>query len=375
MKKLSCAIISMILILGAFFIFGESTDDVDAVGEPEIRIELAQTKQTAYVAPGQDGVVTFTGTVTVQIPWSPNIQYLVVTLEASCLDWPVSVPPSLTFNKAQKQQSFTLSVQVPVGTPVTTSAILFVNGTWQYSPGVTGGECDGATAVIVIKQFYSFTASPKEAVTYVEEDSIGEMAFMVENLGNGDDRIRMEILNSAELQEYGILVIPSKETVKLPYDEIVEAFLIITVDDNAIFDTFQVEVRFTSDMAETLGDIGDVENAYGYLEVVAEGELPEPEEPDKPEEPEEPEEPEQPEDPEEPEEPDESDEPEEDNDQLVEDDDDTEEDGRPSGITTGSEDRGGIGITGILILVGIIILLVVIAGAYIIIRKGKKTGT
>ena len=111
------AIAIVICILLSSIIIAVSDDNgVDGVGEPAIRIELAQTKQTAYAAPGQDGVVTFTGTVTATIPVSPNIQYLIVTLEADAGGWPVSVPPSLTFNRAITQQGFALSVQVPTGT-------------------------------------------------------------------------------------------------------------------------------------------------------------------------------------------------------------------------------------------------------------------
>jgi hypothetical protein len=365
----------------------EVSDDADAVGEPEIRIELSQTKQTAYVAPGQDGIVTFTGQVTVSIPWSPNIQYLVVTLEVSCLDWPTSVPPALVFNKAQRQQSFIISVQVPIGTPASVKAILFVNGSWQYSPGITGGECDGASAMIIIAQYHSFLASPKSAVTYVEEDSFGEVPFTIENLGNGDDRVRMEIKNVDELEEYGITAAPLTGSVKLPYDEIVEASIMVSMDYNVIFDTYAIEVRFISEIAESLGHISDIEEVYAYLEVVPEGELPEPEpepEPDPEPEPE----------PGDDEEPDDDDEPPldgdddspgdvpgDDDDDVPSDDNTTDDDVSDENETSGNtsietgDDSGGIGLTVIFIMIGVVILIFLLAGAYIIVRKGRKTGT
>jgi hypothetical protein len=112
------------------------------VGEPEIDIQITPGNHRAYVCPGDDGIVTITGTVYAEIPWDPNVQYLVVNLMGDAGGWPVSNPPSLTFSRAQKQQSFTLSVQVPIETPPDESRDLVISGTWQYSPGVQSGNTE-----------------------------------------------------------------------------------------------------------------------------------------------------------------------------------------------------------------------------------------
>lgn len=150
-KMRSFVVILVMIILGLSFpvlnacsIENEIDRDVlgPLVGEPEIDIQIAPGNHRAYVEPGQSGIVTVTGTVFCEIPWDPNVQYLVVTLRGDAGEWPTSNPPSLTFSKAQKQQSFTMSVQVPIETPPDESRDLVITGTWQYSPGTQSGNTE-----------------------------------------------------------------------------------------------------------------------------------------------------------------------------------------------------------------------------------------
>jgi hypothetical protein len=259
----------LVLMLGSLFMYlPKETDEAEAVGAPAIRIELAQTKQTAYVAPGQDGVVTFTGQVTATIPWSPNIQYLVVTLSADAGGWPVSVPPSLTFNKAQRQQSFTLSVQVPVETSQKTQGQLSVSGKWRYSPGSLGGTVDPATAIIVIKQYYQFSVGCEKP--YVQVGPGSSLGFQIRliNEGNAADRLRVEVTNLDKLAEMGWTIQLSQDKFSVPEKQ--EKVLTVSVTTPVEWNVWKnkvdtIRLRIVSAQAESLGDISDIADYSLYI--------------------------------------------------------------------------------------------------------------
>ncbi|MGA1821212.1 MAG: hypothetical protein ACMUIG_01640 [Thermoplasmatota archaeon] len=66
--------------------------------------------------------------------------------------WPASSPPPLIFSKQVTEQDFSISVQVPIGTPSTEGGTLRVSGSFAYSPGSDGGDCEGDSAGIIIAQ-------------------------------------------------------------------------------------------------------------------------------------------------------------------------------------------------------------------------------
>ncbi len=259
----------MVLMLGSLFIYlPKEKDEADAVGAPAVRIELAQTKQTAYVAPGQDGVVTFTGQVTATIPWSPNIQYLVVTLMADAGGWAVSVPPSLIFSKASKQQSFTLSVQVPVETSQKTQGQLSVSGKWRYSPGSLGGSIDPATAIIVVKQYYQFSIGCEKP--YVQVGPGSSLGFQIRliNEGNSADRLRVEITNLDKLADMGWTIQLSQDKFSVPEKQ--EKVLTVSVTTPVEWNVWKnkvdtIRLRIVSAQAESLGDISDIADYSLYI--------------------------------------------------------------------------------------------------------------
>jgi hypothetical protein len=259
----------MVLMLGSLFVYlPKEKDEADAVGAPAVRIELAQTKQIAYVAPGQDGVVTFTGTVTATIPWSPNIQYLVVTLMADAGGCAVSVPPSLIFSKAQKQQSFTLSVQVPVETSQKTQGQLSVSGKWRYSPGSLGGSIDPATAIIVVKQYYQFSIGCEKP--YVQVGPGSSLGFQIRliNEGNSADRLRVEITNLDKLADMGWTIQLSQDKFSVPEKQ--EKVLTVSVTTPVEWNVWKnkvdtIRLRIVSAQAESLGDISDIADYSLYI--------------------------------------------------------------------------------------------------------------
>ncbi len=356
---------------------------VDGIGAPAVRITLHQTEQTVDVSPGSSGIVTFTGEVEAIAPYLPNGQNLIITLEADAGYWPVSVPPALIFSNEVSIQNFSISVQVPMGSSVNSQGMLSVSGRWRYSPGTLGGTIDPCTAIIKIEQYYSYEVAPRYSKYYIEEDSSGEMTFIVENEGNGPDRIALEVTNSLELEDYGVIAHAKFSDLDLPESWGAYYPVTVIIESGVLIGTYKIEVAVHSVWMEEEGKNATVEVTTGYLEVVYEGELPEPEPKPQPEPEPEPNDDEEPADDDEPvpddddsgnEEPaadDNSDEP---SDDDAADDSPEVEDTKGNVTSSSSDGSGGVGPLPILIVVGIMILLFVLAGAYIIVRKGKKTG-
>ena len=264
-------IMIMVLMLGSLFVYlppEENEKEADAVGSAAITINLAQKKQTAYVAPGQEGIVTFTGEVTAQIPWSPSIQYCIVSMEASAGGWVVSIPPPLIFSKQTRTQSFAMTVQVPPETSHFTQGQLEVSGRWTYSPGRLTGTISTTSAIIVVDQYYQFSVGCEKP--YVEVAPGNSLGFRVRliNEGNANDKLRMEITNLKELSDEGWTVQLSQDKFQVPEKQ--ERILTVSVTTPVQWHPWLNEVtvinlKTISSQAESLGKASDISNYSLYV--------------------------------------------------------------------------------------------------------------
>ncbi|MBN1539944.1 MAG: hypothetical protein JW939_07350 [Candidatus Thermoplasmatota archaeon] len=259
----------MFLMLGSIFIYLPKEDDeVEAIGAPAITITITQPRVTAYVAPGQDGIVTFTGRVEAQIPWDPSVQYLIVTLTADAGGWPASNPPALIFNKATKNRDFQLSVQVPVETSKKTQQQLSLTGRWTYSPGITGGTIAASTAIISVEQYYQFSVGCDKPYVQVNPGSSLGFRLRLINEGNAGDRLRVEVKNLKELADQGWTVQLSQDKFAVP--EKSEKVLTVSVTTPVKWHVWKnavttIQLRIVSAQAESLGEVSDIADYSLYV--------------------------------------------------------------------------------------------------------------
>lgn len=287
--------ISMMVIGASLFGVFYFSEPSDAVGQPDIAVTINQPRQTAYVKPGQDGIVTFTGTVEVKIPWDPSFQYLVVELEADAGGWPVSNPPALIFSRQTTMRTFSLSVQVPIGTSSKTKGELVISGRWSYSPGILSGEVPPSTAIIVVDWYSQFDISCNDPIVEAERDDRVGISILVENEGNGDDRVRLEIENIEELNDKGITPILADYSVTVEEGKTGEAMLYVETDRRTSLDTYSIEIFGVSEACEDLGETSPTDRFTVYVDVVSQKKVTEPETEPEPETGPEPQTPEEPE--------------------------------------------------------------------------------
>ena len=287
-KNISLLMVLGILIIGSLGLLVSIDEDVEAVGAPVISIRLAQQKMTAYVAPGQDGIVTFTGTVTAQAPWSPNNQQIIVNLEGDAGGWACTNPPELIFSKGQTERDFAITVQVPPESTHTLQRNLIINGTWHYEPGATSGTVDPVTALIYIAQYYDCDLDTSTPILEAEKGGYAEFVVDVINNGNANDEMILEVLNLDDLAYDDITIQMSDDVVSVPEKQSVELSLIATVKEGASLGGYTITVEVRSTQAEDAGKTCDTDTIELYLEVVREiqkSEEPEPEPDPEPEEP------------------------------------------------------------------------------------------
>ncbi len=263
-----------ILIMGSMGFLVSTDDDVEAVGTPVISIMIL-SRQTAYVAPGQDGFATFNGTVYVEAPWSPDIQSIIVQLGTDAGDWSVTTPPAMEFTKGVTEQDFAITVQVPIGTSHMIEGTLTISGTWRYSPGVTTGTIDDITAHIDVAQYFDCdldTSTPS-----LEAEKGGRAEFIVDaiNNGNANDEMTIEILNLDHLVSEGINIQLSDHVVAVPEQQSREITITASVHDGASIGGYTITVHVSSKLAEELGKPCDTDTIDLYLEVVRVIEKPE----------------------------------------------------------------------------------------------------
>ncbi len=194
-------------------------DDVEAIGDLGIYIELDEGNVDVDVSPGKGGIITFTGSVNVIGIWPDltSFQYVIVKLQADAGGFKVSEIPELYLVKPSSDEPriieagftdrpFSISVMIAPGTQysgMSTPLIVTVGGTWVYNVGALQGEVDAAQMMISVEQYYHYRVECD--TSYVQTHPGGEfqLDLKVFNEGNGDDRIEIDIENREKLEGNG----------------------------------------------------------------------------------------------------------------------------------------------------------------------------
>ena len=264
-----------ILIIGSLGLLISIDEDVEAVGAPAISIEIL-SRQTAYVAPGQDGFATFNGTVYAEAPWSPDIQSIIVQLETDAGGWSVTTPPAMEFTKSVTEQDFAITVQVPPETSHMIQGTLTTSGTWRYSPGATTGMIGDVTSIIDVAQYFDCDLDTNTPDLEAEKGGNAEFIVDAINNGNANDEMIIEILNLDHLVSQEINIQLSDHVIMVPEQQSREITIIASVRDSASTGGYTITVHVRSKLAEEVGKPCDTDTIDLYLEVVREIEKPEP---------------------------------------------------------------------------------------------------
>ncbi len=203
--------IALIAILSAVLVF--VPQEAEAVGAPTVTVALDQAEQTAQVAPGQKGVVTFTGTVHCTMPVETTVQKVLVSLEANAGGWPWSLTPStMAFDRQISDATFSVSVRVPPRTSHVITQQLTIAGRAVNRPGALQSQVFPATAMLNVKQFYKFQLECTKPFLEVAPGDQFSFQLKIRNEGNDQDTIKISIDASSEkrLEDKGWAVMLSQ---------------------------------------------------------------------------------------------------------------------------------------------------------------------
>jgi hypothetical protein len=281
MKRTALSIYMVFLLLISVALTLQYENEVSAVGSPAITIRIDQASQNVSVEPGNDGILVFTGMVEAVMPYSPDVQQLIITLMPEAEDWPVSQPPTLIFNSTVTELPFEVTVQVPIGTPhmkedSSSGYMLEISGRWSYSPGITGGTIPTATALINVDPYFGLALGCNNPYISTERGETATFELIVINEGNTNEVVRLEIDNDRELLSRDVdVILPGSD---VPVDPVAEAIVEIDVETtlSTPLTDYQIEITVYSVSAEDKGGYVEPQQFTLTLDVERESDEPEP---------------------------------------------------------------------------------------------------
>ncbi len=146
-----------------------------------------------------DPDITFTGTITVTRPFSPNS--VTVSPKAFVEDadarWKVTPNPSkLTFN-GSGSQPFTIVVSAPANLSAGATFDVVFNAT---ATGLLYYNTVSTVGYIEVLQYYKLGQYASSEVIHIKQDDSRTLNFTVQNRGNGEDSVAIVLGNEAELE-------------------------------------------------------------------------------------------------------------------------------------------------------------------------------
>lgn len=165
--------------------------EAEAAGKPVVTISLDQPSQTAHVAPGQDGMVTFTGSVNCRMTFSVGLEQVIVSLISEAGGWTTSLTPStMAFTREITDIPFTCAVKVPPRTSHQISGELSISGKAHVVPGAPiNHNVDPVKAAIYVQQFYKFQVSCTKPFQEVSPGDQFAYQINIKNVGNSQDTV------------------------------------------------------------------------------------------------------------------------------------------------------------------------------------------
>ncbi|MGA1821837.1 MAG: choice-of-anchor T family protein [Thermoplasmatota archaeon] len=183
-------------------------EGADAAGPSIGTINLLPDTKTLDVHPGTSGIVSFYGEISVTNPIDIQAQYMTLDLYINADPWEATELPTLIVMPGMNKVNFTFSIIVPHGVPYAagnnTVHEFIIGGSWAYEPDLLfSGDLEEKNFMILAKQYYQYSLSMKKPYIQTSPGGTFELELMIENNGNGDDQIVVDIHNREGLEADG----------------------------------------------------------------------------------------------------------------------------------------------------------------------------
>ncbi|MEA3559334.1 MAG: choice-of-anchor T family protein [Candidatus Thermoplasmatota archaeon] len=221
----SRALVLSFLILGmGFLAVVHIPDSTDAAGGALVTINPDPGNSALYaeVDPVRGGIVTFTGTVSIEQPIDLDAQYVSVQLNAGIEGWQVTRIPLITAARLPVIVPFSVSAMVPMNTQTSgldVTKLMTISGTWSYEPGLLNGQVEPVEVFIYIHQFYQYSVNCRTPYIHTAPGGEFDLELEITNEGNGDDEVTVDIQNRDRMEDNGWTFIFDASKWTLPQGE------------------------------------------------------------------------------------------------------------------------------------------------------------
>jgi hypothetical protein len=233
MLKKGVAISICLLVSINFIIF--IPDHSSAISSPvmEIRWAKGQEVQEVDVRSVSDGLVTFSGTVSADIACGPSLVIETELWGSTDHGWPVNLTPKkMVLSGGWEEKALSATVQVTLGLDINESGLLTVGGLATVHPGGYIINIPKITGKILIKQYYQYCLTSYQPSRQAVIGDRLDLNLSINNIGNGIDRLKLDLENSNQLKNKNIRVQYSNEfEVHSKYTE--ESDILLDISDIA----------------------------------------------------------------------------------------------------------------------------------------------
>ncbi|MGA1821412.1 MAG: choice-of-anchor T family protein [Thermoplasmatota archaeon] len=234
------------------------SDDVESMKIlPSISIIIEMESTTADVDPGSDGIVEINGAVRLDRSWPPGYEDIVIDIRADAGGWETEVPERITFTEESHGKEITIVIQVPPGTSSSTKRNVTISGEWYSESADDQGSVNSDEVRISVNQYRKFELTNQDPSGSLKQGEETGFTCNLTNLGNGHDRISIEVLNNDDLETNAISVELSQD--KFQLEEASERMLAVNVKAGieTVPGTYQIRIRAISADAEQMGEEAD----------------------------------------------------------------------------------------------------------------------
>jgi hypothetical protein len=249
----------MIMIVFSCFaalpnLFSEEAEAVQ--GMPTVNIALTEQSKVANVGPGETGVVTFTGVISVTLNQATRV---VVSLTAEDTWGTAVASPSSVLFSANGDKPFGVSVRARPRESFTNTGTVTVIGRWSMYPGGLSGPANpqqGAVGRVDINQFFKFTLKSPKAFIETSPGSQIVYTLTIQNRGNFMDTFSVDVTNYDKLSKKHFEVVLTQSNIEILENPAEEN---IRIQVNTPLDWTVYKVEYSSIKVQVTSDKGVAE--------------------------------------------------------------------------------------------------------------------
>ncbi|MGA1822466.1 MAG: choice-of-anchor T family protein [Thermoplasmatota archaeon] len=239
----SPSIIILTLVSVTFFLvmlFFPEGSEAEAVGGAEVNIIFDSTRIFVDLDPGMGAVLTLNGTVSVNVPWIPEIQELIVNLNTTIDNISASITDKLIFTKGITDLPFHVIINIP--TDLSGVFRLTACGNWSYDPGVHSGDCEEDVALIYVNEHPEITLGCDKPYEDVARGESVTYLVTISNNGDVDEFVNLSVTNLDDLNSAEMVVQMSQQKFQIPPNVSSNVSIRVSTSPRTPLDTYPVEL-------------------------------------------------------------------------------------------------------------------------------------